>query len=111
MTGDNDAGRILRQMWDRIDAQDWDGMAKLFDPHLRASYVHTGEVFDASALVSVNRDYPGRWHVTVEDLVASGGRAVSRARVSDGTETYHRARSRPYAPARWWSWSRCGPAV
>ncbi len=80
---------MLRAFLERIDARDWDGMAELLDPQLHATYVHNGETFDAAGLVRFNREYPGRWRVTAEDIVVSGARAVSRARVSDGAETYY----------------------
>ncbi len=89
MAEHSEASEILRALWARIDAQDWDGMAGLLDPHLRARYVHTGETFDPGELVRLNREYPGRWHATVEDIVGTGQRAVSRTRVSNGQQTYH----------------------
>lgn len=86
-----DSEDVLRQLWARIDEQDWDGMATLLDPGLRAEYVHTGENFDVAGLVRFNREYPGSWGATVEDLVVSGDRAVSRTRVSDGRQTFYAA--------------------
>ncbi|HEY3732830.1 MAG TPA: nuclear transport factor 2 family protein [Streptosporangiaceae bacterium] len=83
------AGEILRELWARIDAQDWDGLAALLDPGLQVRYTETGEVFDADGFVGVNREYPGRWHADVEDVVGAGERAVSRTRVSDGQQTFH----------------------
>lgn len=89
MSSHDDAGQILVEMWTRIDAQDWDGMAELLDPDLHARFVHSGRVFDADGLVTFNRDYPGRWHAAVEDVVVNGQRAVTRVEVTDGVETYY----------------------
>jgi hypothetical protein len=89
VAGQAEAAEVLREMWARIDAQDWDGMAGLLDPRLEVRYTDTGETFDPAAFVRLNREYPGRWHVDVEDVVGAGDRAVSRARVSDGQETFH----------------------
>lgn len=89
MNNGSEAGQVLRTMWQFIDAQDWEAMAGIMDAGLQARYVHTGEAFDKQALVTLNREYPGRWHATVEDVVTEGERAVSRACVSDGAETYH----------------------
>jgi SnoaL-like domain len=89
MTESSEASETLQEFWARIDAQDWDGLAALLDPGLRAHYSHTGENFDAEGIVHLNREYPGRWHATIEDLVGAGDRAVSRVRVSDGQQTYH----------------------
>jgi SnoaL-like domain len=89
MAENSEASAVLRELWARIDAQDWDGLAALLDPRLTAHYTHTGENFGPGELVRLNREYPGRWHVDVEDVVGEGARAVSRARVSDGTQTHH----------------------
>ena len=84
-----EAEDVLRRLWARIDAQDWDGMGALLDPGLHAAYVHTGETFDADGLVRFNRDYPGSWRTAVEDLVTTGDRAVSRTRVYDDRQTFY----------------------
>ena len=89
MAENSEASAVLRELWARIDAQDWEGLAGLLDPGLTAHYTHTGENFSPDELVRLNREYPGRWHVDVEDVVGEGDRAVSRARVSDGTQTHH----------------------
>jgi uncharacterized protein (DUF2267 family) len=91
MAANPDASAVLRTLWDRIDAQDWEGMAALLDPQLQARYVDTGETFNAGELVRLNREYPGRWHTTVEEIVGDGERAVSRTRVSDGRVTHYAA--------------------
>jgi SnoaL-like protein len=85
----SEASGTLREMWARIDARDWDGLGGLLDPGLVVRYTQTGETFDPEGFVRVNREYPGRWHVAVEDVVGSGERAVSRARLTDGQQTYH----------------------
>jgi len=84
------AGEILREFWTRIGAQDWAGLSALLDPDLRVHYLHTGEEFrGAAAFVRLNREYPGRWHAALEDLVEQGSRAVSCVQVSDAAEDYH----------------------
>ncbi len=85
------AERALRDLWDRIDQRDWDGLGTLLDPALQARYLHTGELIDgADAFVRLNAGYPGRWRATLLELVADGDRAVSCARVSaeGGGETH-----------------------
>ncbi|HEY1324132.1 MAG TPA: nuclear transport factor 2 family protein [Streptosporangiaceae bacterium] len=89
MAEHSEATEILREMWARIDARDWDGLGGLLDPGLVVQYTQTGETFDSAGFVRVNREYPGRWYVTVEDVVGDGERAVCRARVTDGQQTYH----------------------
>jgi SnoaL-like domain len=88
VAANDEAARVLASLWDLIGAQQWDRISELLDAEVRISYVHTGEVFDGEGFVRLNRDYPGSWHVDVLDTVADGHRAVSRARLSDGQETY-----------------------
>lgn len=89
MSDDTDSEAVLRSFWEHIDAQDWDAMAALLAPDFEARYVHTGEVLDGEAMVRLNREYPGRWHTEIEDLVSSGQRAVSRAVITGGGQTFH----------------------
>ena len=88
MADHHEAVRVLDDLWEMIEAQQWDKIPDLLDPAVRISYVHTGEVFDAESYVRINRDYPGRWHATVHDMVGDGDRAVSRTRIYDGEQTF-----------------------
>jgi hypothetical protein len=87
--GAMDAATVLEQLWTRIDAADWAGMADLLHPDLEVAFSHTGETFDRDGFVRLNADYPGRWRCTLEELVGSGDRAVSRVRLSGtGDDVY-----------------------
>lgn len=83
-----EAARVLEDLWAMIDAQQWDKIPDLLDPAVQVRYVHTGEVFDVESYVRLNRDYPGRWHAAVTDLVGDGDRAVSCTRIYDAEMTY-----------------------
>jgi hypothetical protein len=85
------AEQTLRAFWDRIDERDWAGLGRLLAPGLQTRYLATDELIDgAEAFVRLNAEYPGRFRVTVLDLVAAGDRAVSCARLDaeDGSETH-----------------------
>ena len=82
------APRVLADLWQLIDTQQWDQIFDLLDPGVRVRYVHTGEVLDAARFVQLNRDYPGRWHASVEDVIGQGDRAVSLTHVTDGAAGY-----------------------
>ena len=88
MTAEN-ADDVMRTLWARIDAADWDGLRDLLAPEFRAEWVDTREMFDRESFVRVNREYPGRWFATVEEVLRDGTRAVTRTRVTDGKETYY----------------------
>jgi len=83
-----DAVQVLSDLWALTDAQQWDKIADLLDPSVRVRYVHTGELLDAESYLRINRDYPGRWHAAVHDMVGDGDRAASCTRIYDGEQTY-----------------------
>lgn len=87
MAASGEAAKVLSDLWELIDAQQWDRIRELLDPDVQISYVHTGEILDADTFIRLNREYPGSWRAELVDLVGDGDRAVSRARLSDGHET------------------------
>jgi hypothetical protein len=72
-----------------LDGREWDRLPEILAPGFTARFVHTGETFDRDGFVALNRDYPVVVRFLVEDLVTSGDRAVLRARVTDGNDTWH----------------------
>jgi hypothetical protein len=88
MAEHEEAVRVLADLWEMIGTQQWDKMPDLLDPAVRVRYVHTGELFDAESYVRVNRDYPGRWHASVHDIVGDGDRAASCTRIYDEEQTF-----------------------
>lgn len=83
------AADVVPAFADAIDQRDWDGLAALLAPDFRARLVHSGRTFDRDGFVAFNRDYPGAWRFTWEEVVVGGDRAVGRAQVTDGHETYY----------------------
>ena len=79
----------LTRFADLVDARDWERLPDVLAPGFSARFVHTGETFDRDGFVALNRDYPIVVRFLVEDLVATGDRAVLRARVTDGSDTWH----------------------
>jgi hypothetical protein len=83
------AAQSLTRFAELIDARDWDRLPDVLAPGFEARFMHTGETFDRDGFVALNREYPIVVRFLVEDLVADGDRAVLRARVTDGAETWH----------------------
>ena len=88
MTATTTSADVLRGVWAAIDARDWDDLTARLHPSFRAEYVHTGETFDRESFVAINRDYPGAWRATVEELLADGALAVTRTRVHNDEATF-----------------------
>ena len=80
------AGDLLTQLCRVIDAHDWAGIAPLLHDDFTCHYVHTGESFDKDGWIRVNAEYPGFDRMVLEDLVASGDRAVARCHVTGTVE-------------------------
>lgn len=72
-----------------LDAREWGALPGILTADFSAHLVHTGERFDRDGFVALNRDYPIVVRFLVQDLVACGDRAVLRARVTDGEQTWH----------------------
>ncbi|WP_182523456.1 VOC family protein [Nocardioides dongkuii] len=91
MDADLRAVETLTRFSDALETRDWEGLAALLAPGFNAHLLHTGETFDRDGFVAFNRDYPGDWSLTREDVVAAGSRGVLRSRVRDDRATYHAA--------------------
>lgn len=89
MMGPMTAAQSMARFARTIDERDWDALPGVLAEDFSARFVHTGETFDRAGFVALNRDYPVVVRFLVEDLVADGDRAVLRARVTDGRDTWH----------------------
>ena len=81
------AERLLRDLSARIDAHAWNWLAELLHPDFICRYVHTGETLGPHDWVRLNAEYPGFQHLDLLDVVASGDRAVGRARIVGGPDS------------------------
>ena len=77
-----DARDLLTRLCAVIDAHDWQALPDLLHGDFVCRYVHTGETFDRDGWVRLNAEYPGFDHLVLEDVVASGSRAVGRCHVT-----------------------------
>lgn len=80
-----DAQQATRKWAEVIDGHRWSELADLLHPDFRCRMVPTGEEFERDSWVRLNADYPGFENFVLEDVVASGDRAVARALVT-GTQ-------------------------
>ena len=76
------AGDLLTRLCRTIDAKQWDRIDPLLHNDFACHYVHTGETFDKAGWIRVNAEYPGFDRMILEDLVATGDRAVARCHVT-----------------------------
>lgn len=76
------AAVLLSDLCRAIDERRWGDLSTFLGNDFVCRYVHTGEQFDGPAWVRLNAEYPGFDHLTVEELVDGGDRAVARCHVT-----------------------------
>jgi SnoaL-like domain len=84
------AGAVVRALWDRMEARDWDGARATLADGYTCDYPASGERFgSADAFIVMNRAYPEGWAIAVDEVVESGPRVVARVRVTLGDDLFH----------------------
>jgi hypothetical protein len=86
---DQGLATLLPAYADAIARHDWAGLRAVLHDEATVTLLHTGERFDADGFVAFNRDYPGPWRFTAEEVVDGGGRGVLRARATTDEATFH----------------------
>jgi SnoaL-like domain len=77
MNGETTAA-VVRRFWALMDAAEFAGAADLLADDYVCDWPQSRERIRGRAnFVAVNAHYPGRWHIAVRRLVASGNEAAS----------------------------------
>lgn len=77
---------MIGEMWRRIQARDWDGMAELLAPEVVIEWPSEQvRIRGRDAFVEFNRTYPEGWSIEVLRIVAEGSTIVSEVRVPHPT--------------------------
>jgi hypothetical protein len=85
-----DADAVVRALWERMEARDWDGARATLADDYTADWPATGERFaGADAFVAMNRAYPEGWAIAVDEIIARGSRVVARVRVTQDDQLFH----------------------
>ena len=80
---------LAHRFADTLDRRDWAALRALLTDDCRIGFAHDGRTFGPDEWVAFNADYPGRWSVVAEDIVATDERAVVRARVFNDDSIFH----------------------
>lgn len=73
---------VVRNLWERIEARDWPGMAELLHEEVIIDWPHSGErIRGRGNYVAMQRDYPGGWHLTVLAVCAGPEKVAAEVRV------------------------------
>jgi len=72
---------LVRQYWEDIHRQNWDGLVRYFHRDAVIRWHNTGEQFTVDEFVRVNAVYPGDWLIAVERLENVGDLVISVVKV------------------------------
>jgi ketosteroid isomerase-like protein len=74
--------QVVRELWSRIQAHDWDGLGELLAQDVRVEWPSTAEAFVGRAnFVAVQSEYPAGWSIRVLRVLAVGDAVVSEVEV------------------------------
>jgi len=74
--------KTVREFWQLFDEARFDDVAELLLPDCNIYWPNTRELFRGrDKLIAVNKEYPGRWHIDVLDVIVKDDLAISIVRV------------------------------
>jgi ketosteroid isomerase-like protein len=80
------SGELVAELWDRIQARDWDGVGELLAEDFLLEWPSEKvRLRGRENFVEFNRTYPEGWSIEVLRVVAGGETAVSEVRVPHPT--------------------------
>lgn len=89
-----DAATVIRELWTRAQARDWDGFGELVAPDAVIEWpVSSERIVGRANYVAVNRDYPPGWEITILRVIGSGDQVASEVEVLHETLGPFRAAS------------------
>ncbi len=89
-----DAAEVVRELWTRAQARDWDGFGALVAPDAAIAWPVTSErIVGRANYVAVNREYPEGWEIKILRVIGSGGQVASEVEVLHATMGTFRAAS------------------
>jgi len=84
---------VVRALWERFEARDWDSAAELLDENVVVDWPQTRErIRGRDRVIAVNRNYPEGWTIRVLRVLQDGDVAVSEVAVDHVDHgTFHAA--------------------
>jgi ketosteroid isomerase-like protein len=77
-----DSAAVVRELWTRAQARDWDGFGALVAPDAVIEWPVTSErIVGRANYVAVNREYPEGWEIAILRIVGSGDQVASEVEV------------------------------
>ena len=86
----SETGDVVRRLWERFEARDWDRARELLADDLVIEWPGTRErIRGGDHYLGLNRTYPEGWALTVLEIVEAGPRVVSRVRIDHGEAVFY----------------------
>jgi ketosteroid isomerase-like protein len=83
--------KIVRELWDRMQARDWAGLPELLADDLVVEWPVTAErIVGRENYVRINAEYPEGWAIRVLRIIGEGAVVVSEVEVPHDTMGVHR---------------------
>ncbi|SRR5712691_561811 len=77
-----DAAGVVRELWTRTQARDWDGFGELVAQDAVIEWpVSSERIVGRANYVALNREYPEGWEIRILRVVGSGDQAASEVEV------------------------------
>lgn len=82
---------IVTSLWADMDHQNWSGLPPYFAPGASILWPNTSERFSVDGFTRANREYPGKWSISVERLEQINDLVVSVAlvRLAGGDSSFY----------------------
>ncbi len=72
----------VARFWQCFDDADFDGAGRLMRPDAVVLWPNTREIFRGrDGFIAINKQYPGRWRTTIEQMILHGDTVISVVRV------------------------------
>ncbi|MBY8878845.1 nuclear transport factor 2 family protein [Actinacidiphila acidipaludis] len=89
-----ETAEVVRRLWARMQARDWDGVGEVLAPDLVVEWPVSGErIVGRENYLRINAEYPEGWSIRVLRVVAEGNEVVSEVEVPHETMGVHRVAS------------------
>ena len=71
------AVQFAQRFWEVLEDRDWTRLTGLLDPQFIAIWPQSGEQYNREGFITVNRLYPGDWHIHIRNVLGSDIWAVT----------------------------------
>ncbi len=79
---------VVIRFFERMEARDWDGAGACLADDAKINFTATGERFDGTGFLAMNRAYPEGWTITVVEVLTTGNRVAAQIIVDHGDNRF-----------------------